>query len=103
MQLEKIGFAKIDWKIKFYDTSSDFTLVASALDVCIANNVNVNLYNFPRCTVPQEYRNMAVASISDWKVKFLDNCKKCSEKNICSGVFEWYDPDDGYKNIGPIV
>jgi len=103
MQLEKIGFAKIDWKLKFYDTSSDFTLVASALDVCIANDVNVNLYNFPRCTVPHKYRPMAVASISDWKVKFFDNCKKCSEKNICSGVFEWYDLDVGYKNIGPIV
>lgn len=103
MQLEKIGFAKIDWELKFYDTSSDFTSVASALDVCTARDVNVKLFNFPRCCVPPEYRQKAVASISDWKVKYLDVCNGCFEKKFCSGVFEWYDTFDGYKNIGPIL
>lgn len=103
MQLEKIGFAKIDWEVKFFDTSSDFSAVAAALDVCIAADVNVNLFNFPRCTVPEKYRNKAAASISDWKVKFFDECKHCLEKNFCAGVFEWYDEEDGYKHIGPIL
>lgn len=103
MQLEKIGFAKIDWELKFFDTSADFTSVGAALDVCIARDVNAKLFNFPRCSVPHKYRQKAVASISDWKVKYLDACTDCSEKKFCAGVFEWYDTDDGYKNVGPIV
>lgn len=103
MQLEKIGFAKIDWELKFFDTSSDFKFVAAALDVCAACDVTAHLFNFPRCTVPVKYRQKAVPSISDWKVKYLDACDHCVEKKNCAGVFEWYDALDGYKNIGSIL
>ena len=52
--------------------------------------MNVSLYNFPLCTIPDFYRKYAVRSISDWKQKYLDECTGCVEKDYCGGFFEWY-------------
>lgn len=99
MQMEKIGFAKIDWQSKFVDTSLTFDLVSDAILISKACGVHVQLFNFPTCTVPQQFRNDCVESISDWKKKYLDECEKCTVKDICCGFFEWYHVQDGFNNV----
>jgi len=100
MQLEKIGYAKMNWKSIFYDSSFNFDPIAKALTISKIYNINAKLYNFPICTVPAQFRSLAVKSISDWKQKYLDDCKNCLVKNDCCGFFEWY--DDSYKNVRAI-
>jgi len=99
MQLEKKGYARLDWQNKFYDTSSDFSMVERALEICRIKKIHTDLFNFPRCTTPVIHRNLCRKSISDWKQKYLENCDNCNEKNLCCGFFEWYDEADGFKNI----
>ena len=100
MQLEPIGFARIDYAEKFYDNSSNFNLIRMALDTARLKGIPSRLYNFPRCTVESSYRDLTNKSISDWKNKYLESCFKCPEKNLCCGFFEWYNPDQGYSKIG---
>ena len=100
MQLEYIGYAKMNWDKIFHDHSTDFLRIKKALSIMKSQNINVALYNFPYCTVPREYRNIAKASISDWKNKFIDICDNCPKKDICSGFFEWYRPELGFQKIG---
>lgn len=97
MQLEKYGFAKINWENIFFDTSQSFEAIQKALIATKLYDINTKLYNFPYCTVPEFFKEMTVKSISDWKQKFIDECTGCNKKNNCCGFFEWY--DGSYKNI----
>lgn len=102
MQLEKFGYAKIDWETKFLDTSIDFEIIENLILMCEAGGINIFLYNFPHCTVPQNLRRYCNKSISDWKQKYLSICNACSIKKDCCGFFEWYNEKDGFKMIRPI-
>lgn len=102
MQLEKIGYAKLNWKQIFVDSSTSFSSISNALNIASIRDVNCKLYNFPLCTIPSINRDLACKSISDWKNKFLNKCNACSVKEDCCGFFDWYDEVDGFKRIQTI-
>lgn len=102
MQLENIGYAKMNWKHIFVDTSKMFSSISHALNIANVNDVNVQLYNFPMCTIPDEWQLYACKSISDWKNKYLDVCKNCTAKSDCCGFFDWYDEKIGFERIGAL-
>ncbi|CCM80155.1 MULTISPECIES: His-Xaa-Ser system radical SAM maturase HxsC [Rhizobium] len=102
MQLENIGFGRMNWDSSFKDTSTDFGNVARAINIATARDVPVQLYNFPLCSVPARYRHLAPASISDWKNKQEPFCADCSSRQRCGGFFEWYDHKKGFRGLGPI-
>lgn len=99
MQLENIGYARMNWDAEFCDTSRTFSGVASAVDLATGRGLRTVLYNFPLCTVPASYRQYCVASISDWKQKFLSSCEGCSLRSACTGFFEWYPEQRGFDRI----
>lgn len=99
MQLENIGFARMNWTKEFYDNSRDFDPIARGIDLATARGMTTSLYNFPLCTVPQGYRTHCVASISDWKQKFLVPCDGCGLKSRCGGFFQWYPENRGFTGI----
>ena len=101
MQLENIGFARNRWPQLYVDHSQDFTPIASALNEAKLRGVPARLFNFPRCTVPEPYRHLAAASISDWKRKYVSACSTCSERDACTGFFEWH-PEAATQGVHPL-
>ena len=101
MQLEPIGYAKLDWHLKFFDTSRFFGAIGACIETAIIKKINIKLYNFPMCSVPKEFRKFTVKSISDWKNKFTKTCSKCVLKPNCAGFFEWQTEEMMYANIIP--
>lgn len=99
MQLENIGYARMNWTTEFSDTSLSFEGVSQAMDISLGKGLATALYNFPLCSVPEAYRRYCVASISDWKQKFLATCEECSLKSKCTGFFEWYPEERGFEKI----
>ena len=93
MQLEHIGFAKGRWTDLYCDHRRRFGPIAAALDHATLHGMRAQLFNFPRCTVPEPYRRFAIASISDWKRKYATGCEGCREKEACTGFFQWH-PDE---------
>ena len=87
MQLENIGYARMNWKKIFFDNSEDFSDIAKSISILQSNNINLSLYNFPFCTVPKDFRKFTKNSISDWKNKFIDECKNCEKQAKCCGFF----------------
>ncbi|PYE22631.1 His-Xaa-Ser system radical SAM maturase HxsC [Rhizobium sp. PP-CC-3A-592] len=100
MQLEPIGYGRMNWRKSFQDTSEDFSNVARAIDISMARGQSVSLYNFPLCSVPHEYQRHAPSTISDWKRKYLDFCDGCSSRQACGGFFEWYKHGEGFARLG---
>ncbi|PZQ46095.1 MAG: His-Xaa-Ser system radical SAM maturase HxsC [Rhodovulum sulfidophilum] len=101
MQMERIGYGRMNWTRCFFDSSIDFASLGLAIDLMRARRQDVTLYNFPLCTVPPAYRDLAVRSISDWKQKYLPACGTCSLRDSCAGFFEWYRDEDGFMEIRP--
>jgi His-Xaa-Ser system radical SAM maturase HxsC len=102
MQLEPIGFGRMNWTSSFKDTSVDFDPLARALDIVTARGTQAWLYNFPACSVPESYRPNAPSTISDWKRKYLDFCDNCGARETCGGFFQWYDHTEGFNALGPL-
>ena len=100
MQLENIGYARMNWEKIFFDNSKNFSKIKSAISIMSSNNIDISLYNFPLCTIPFEYRKYARNSISDWKNKFIDKCNGCMKTEECCGFFEWHKNEIGYSKIG---
>ncbi|MEA2885147.1 MAG: hypothetical protein QOH32_4403 [Bradyrhizobium sp.] len=102
MQLENTGFAKNRWRDLYVDHASDFSEVAAALDHAALRGVRAQLFNFPRCTVPEPYRGYAAASISDWKRKYMPACAACREQERCCGFFEWHPDAEAMAGVRPL-
>ena len=100
MQLENIGYGRMNWDRLFFDTGKCFAPIATAIDIAQARGLPVALYNFPLCTVPPSYRPYAQASISDWKRRYLDSCNDCRLREHCGGFFEWYPDGRGFSAVG---
>ncbi len=100
MQLENIGYGRMNWGRLFFDTGKCFAPIAAAIDTARARGIAVALYNFPLCTVPSPYRPYARASISDWKRRYLDPCDGCRLRENCGGFFEWYPDGRGFSAVG---
>ncbi|MGV1951065.1 His-Xaa-Ser system radical SAM maturase HxsC [Agrobacterium vitis] len=101
MQLENIGYGRMNWAHSFKDTSMDFDQLRRAVNLAMGRGLQTLLYNFPLCTIPPQYRHLAPATISDWKSKFLDPCETCSLRSTCGGFFEWYDAERGFGTLIP--
>lgn len=101
MQLENIGYGRMNWSHSFKDTSLDFDQLRQAINLAMGRGVQTLLYNFPLCSVPSQYRHLAPSTISDWKNKFLDTCSGCSLRSTCGGFFEWYNIDQGFGRLSP--
>ena len=99
MQLENIGYARQRWDSLFFDTSIDFFSISEAIGLASIYNINPRLFNFPLCTVPEIYHPFAVSSISDWKVKFIDECEDCAKRDHCSGFFGWENSTRSFERI----
>lgn len=102
MQLERIGFARNRWASLFVDHGRDFGPVGAALDVALLHGVRAQLFNFPRCTVPEPWRHLARASISDWKRRYAEACAPCAERDLCSGFFEWHPIEHAEAGVMPL-
>lgn len=102
MQLEHIGFARNRWASLFFDHGKDFSAIGAAIDHATLHGVRAQLFNFPRCTVPSDWRHLARASISDWKRRYADACAPCRERDACTGFFEWHPAEQSEAGVKPL-
>lgn len=102
MQLENIGYAEKRWPDLFMDSSRDFDRIGEAVNLARGRGISTLLYNFPLCTVPSAYRELAPSTISDWKRRYLPVCNQCAASQICCGFFEWYPEETGFSGVHPL-
>ena len=95
-----IGFAKANKDALFYDHSIARFPLHNALDIAALNGLNVQLYNFPLCTVDEKYRNTH-AEYFDWKTSILMS-NTCEMQRLLLWIFEWYTEDWKWLKITPL-
>lgn len=87
MGLENTGFAIANEAQLWIDPIDFRAALADAVDVLVAAEVNVSVYNLQRCVLAPSVWPYAVQSISDWKNAFVSECEPCIEKSRCAGFF----------------
>jgi His-Xaa-Ser system radical SAM maturase HxsC len=102
MGLENTGFAIANEAQLWIDPVDYQAALAEAVDVLVAANVNVSVYNLQRCVLAPSVWPYAVQSISDWKNAFVAECEPCVEKTRCAGFFSSGRPRRS-KGISPIL
>ncbi len=87
MQMENVGLAQKNLEelwIDPYDYREELRKAILTLD---QRGVKPLIYNFQLCILPEEIRQFAVQSISDWKDIYIPKCENCSQKGKCAGFF----------------
>ena len=85
----------------FFDHSIVKFPIENAIDIAALNGIHIQLYNFPLCTVDQEYREYCAQSISDWKNKYVMNVRIVAKRIIAD--FEWYTESWKWENIKVLI
>lgn len=85
--MEMMGCAAVHKDELWVDYPIVFKKMKSAIDCLISHGIDVQLYNFPLCAVERGYWNIAVKSITDYKIRYMPECDQCKVKDICGGFF----------------
>lgn len=85
--LEMTGNAAKNFDDVWIDYPTAFVKSQRAIDLLIEKGIDVGLYNFPLCSVKKNYWNICEKSISDYKIRFSNDCDVCIVKDACGGVF----------------
>lgn len=87
MHLEPTGSAAQNITKLWIDPYECNPALQEAVLQLFRRKVNVSIYNAPLCVLPEELRQFARQSISEWKNIFLPICTKCGRKSACAGFF----------------
>lgn len=85
--MEMMGNAAVNREELWLDYEDVFIKAKPAIDKLVEAGIDVQLYNFPLCAVDRGYWPIAAKSITDYKIRFMDECDGCSVKEICGGFF----------------
>lgn len=59
----------------------------SGIQYAVEHQIDIGLYNFPLCAVPKEAWPLCKNSITEWKIRYMEDCKNCGVKDACGGMF----------------
>ena len=87
MALEMLGNAIVNKGVVWVHYDQIKTDVKMAALNLINNGIETYVYNFPLCLTDEKLWTICIKSISDYKVRYFDECEKCSVKEKCGGFF----------------
>lgn len=88
MQMETIGLADKNLEELWIDPYDYKEQQREAVLLLRDRGIPAYIYNSQLCIIPEDVREYAIQSISDWKDIYLDECNNCILKGACAGFFE---------------
>lgn len=85
--LEMCGNAARNREEVWVDYFDAFLHMKDAIDILCRKNINVGIYNFPLCSVAEEYWHLCKNSISGYKIVYYEQCEGCAVREMCGGIF----------------
>ncbi len=75
-------------RAKLWVNYKDVALAAEeGVSAAIRHGINVGLYNFPICSLPEKLWPLARNSITPYKVRYGEECQACLMRSACGGMF----------------
>lgn len=64
-----------------------YPLIEPGIFQLLSHEIDVNLYDFPLCALPEHAWPLARRSISPWKIRYDEKCSQCAVRDACGGMF----------------
>ena len=87
MGMEHMGYVKKNWDLLWVDPVDYMPVLEDAVTFLWQRRMNVSIYNLQLCLLPQSLWQIGRKSISDFKNEYVDECKGCSQRDHCAGLF----------------
>ena len=87
MNLEPTGWAKRNWNDLYLTPNRYGDKLLKMQRQAVLAGINIRLFNYPLCHLPEAVMDGAVKSISDWKNTYHVECERCIKKDQCGGYF----------------
>ena len=87
MGLEMTGNAAVNRERVWIPYEEAFQDARQGIDLLIREGIDVELFNFPLCTVDPGYWGLCCRSITDTKVTYAPDCASCQVRSQCGGIF----------------
>lgn len=87
MGMECLGNAYSNLDIVWIDFDQIGEVIEEATEECVKLGIEPRLYNFPLCIFNEKYWGCYRKSITPEKVRYMDECEFCKEKQECGGFF----------------
>lgn len=88
MQMETVGLAKENFEKLWMDPYDYNEQLRDAVLLLADRGMNPYIYNAQLCILPEDIRQYALQSISDWKDIYLPECEGCMLRGKCAGFFD---------------
>lgn len=88
MGLEYTGYTVKNNELLWIEPNEYGDKLEEAVLYLDAMNMNVSIYNLQLCILKPSLWKFTKKSISDWKQKYLTECKSCVMLDNCGGIFE---------------
>lgn len=87
MALEMTGNASKNKKTVWINFEKIKDRLYEACITLLRAGIITNLYNFPLCNLDRRLYSIAHKSITDYKVRYMQQCEECLVKEQCGGFF----------------
>jgi len=87
MGLEITGFTRANLDELWIDPYDYKDSLSEAVRVLEVAGLRVSVYNHQLCLVNRDVEHVCLKSISDWKAEYMDECRTCSKRSCCGGLF----------------
>ena len=85
--MEVTGSAARERNKLWIDYRELYQKAESGIRFAIEHGIDIGLYNFPLCALPEEVWPISKHSISEWKVRYEKECEDCQVRDACGGMF----------------
>ena len=87
MALEMSGNAYINKKEVWVGFEEVRPYLNEACLIAVNAGITTNLYNFPLCFIDRKLYSLCKKSITDYKIRYKEECENCILKHNCGGFF----------------
>lgn len=87
MGMEPVGLARSNFDRLWVSPLSYVSLLESTVLQLHRQGMFTSIYNIPCCILPNSLWKFSEPSISTWKIRYFQECEKCTIRNNCGGVF----------------
>ena len=85
--MEMTGCAAANRKALWVDYGELALKAEKGIQFAMMHGIDVGLYNFPLCTIPERLWPLAKTSINPSKIRFYEVCNTCAVREACGGLF----------------
>lgn len=87
MGMELLGNAAINREDLWVDFLDTVKYVNNAVHILLSGGIDARIYNYPLCALPRSLWSISARSITNYKIRYPDECNSCAVKNLCGGFF----------------